>query len=152
MFVIMCAVGEYSDRSVSVLGYNQNEDRAKEIVKELVKEDQRTKSIDRTKSKIWGEAYTTWEQNNVAPVFGEERPKFDQNRHGDKQYVAEHTERKYQFKARENQFHTDVFVPYSEKRAEFIQTYIDEHFDENNLLSFEWTDTQFWYEPVKEML
>lgn len=146
IFVIMQSQGEYSDRSVCSVGYTDSEEKAKAAVIRLTKEAQHEAQIQYTQSNIHAKGFEIWKQNNPAPVFNETKPAFDQSKHKDKEYVAAHTERKWEFDRKYKEFMETEWAAWFNDQNEFLDKYVKENFDPLKLDPVDWTDSNFWYE------
>ena len=155
MYVLMASHGEYSDRSVWTIGYTANEKRAKELVAEYTKLDQLKISIESAKIKLRTAFIVGWDSENPYPIMDQtniEKPVFDQDRHKDKQYVAEHTERKRAFAAAHGKYVEEIVRPWYAERDEAANAYVEANFTMELCKPPEWTDNQYWYEEIKELL
>jgi len=153
MFVLMGSHGEYSDRSVWTIGWTATEPRAKKLVLELVEADKLKNSISDAKAKMRSEFMIEWDKVNpepVAPVV--QRPVFDQSRHKDKQYVAEHTERKYAYERTISEFNHGPRSQWIRARDDAADIYVESNFTMDLCEPPEWTDNQYWYEEVEELV
>lgn len=152
MFVIMGSTGEYSDRSVFTIGYTADEERAKELVIEYVAKDRLEVSISKAKRKMKHEFEKNWEIENPMPInHTRELPKFDQARQKDRPYVEERRQLRFAYDQSIRQYTQNVLHPWYIKKDEMSEVYVEQNFTVAMCELVEWTDSQFWYKPIKEL-
>jgi len=149
----MGSQGEYSDRSVWTIGVTAKESRAKELVLELVEADKLKNSIADAKAKMRSAFVAEWEKVNPEPIPPDiQRPVFDQSRHKDKQYVAEHSVRKNAWLNANSEFNRGPRSQWLQAQREAADIYVESNFTMDLCEPPQWTDNQYWYEEVEELV
>lgn len=153
MFVIMGSTGDYSDRCVFTKGYVTSEEKAKEVVDRLAQEDQFEQSIKDAKSALRLEFMPKWQAENPYPEEPDNpRPVFDQTRHKDKEYVKEHIERKAAWNKIHRDHHSGPVQAWYHAQNEAANAYVEANFTMSLCKTPKWTDTQYWYEEIEELI
>jgi len=153
MFVLMASHGEYSDRSVWTVGWTATEPRAKELVLELAERDKVKIAIETAKAKLTAQFMEEWSKVNPQPVAPDiSRPVFDQAQRDNKQYVAEHTERKHAWEKALAEYQRGPYAQWMKARADAAAIYVDANFTMDLCEPVEWTDNQYWYEEIEELI
>lgn len=153
IYAIMGSKGEYSDRWVFTIGYTTDEERAKAIVLERAEADRLKHSIENAKSKLSSQAIALWDIDHPYPSQNHIiKPQFDQGQHKNKQYIEEHIARKRVYEQQVATHYKEIYEPWMLARNEWSNAYVEANFTMDLCEPPEWTDAQYWYETLEELI